>query len=144
MIKAFRDIKYWICTLLLTLSATSIAEDDVFRARLYNKEYDVFLKINLYEETETIPGQDILGETYGYLKKSTDQRVWIITGVEIDKSGKRVKLEMINDYGSEDLTATLTCESDSIYTLRQDEGSTLKVAGKGKWIKLPKIMKFKK
>lgn len=144
MIKAFRDIKYWICTLLLTLSATSIAEDDVFRARLYNKEYDVFLKINLYEETETIPGQDILGETYGYLKKSTDQRVWIITGVEIDKSGKRVKLEMINDYGSEDLTATLTCESDSTYTLRQDEGSTLKVAGKGKWIKLPKIMKFKK
>ena len=144
MIKAIRDIRYWICTLLLTLSATSIAEDDVFRARIYNKEYDVFLKINLYEETETIPGQDILGATYGYLKKSTDQRVWIITGVEIEKSGKTAKLEMINDYGSDDLTATLTCESDSTYTLRQEEGSTLKVAGKGKWIKLPKIMKFKK
>ena len=130
MIKAIRYIRYWICTLLLTLSVTSIAEDDVFRARIYNKEYDVFL--------------DILGATYGYLKKSTDQRVWIITGVEIGKSGKTAKLEMINDYGSEDLTATLTCESDSTYTLRQEEGSTLKVAGKGKWIKLPKIMKFKK
>lgn len=144
MIKKIRDIKFWICALLLTLSVTSIAEDGIFRARIYNKEYDVFLKINLYEETEMIPGQDILGQTYGYLKKSTDQRVWIITGVEIDKSGKSAQLEMINDYGSEDLTATLTFESDSTYTLKQEMGSTLKVAGKGKWIKLPKTMTFKK
>ncbi len=134
-----------ICTVvLMTLAVTSIAEDDTFRARIYNKEYDVFLKINLYEETEMIPGQDILGKTYGYLKKSTDQRVWIITGVEIDKNQKVAQLEMINDYGSEDLTATLTHESDSTYTLKQIAGSTLKVAGKGKWIKLPKTLIFKK
>ena len=121
-----------------------MAEDGIFRTRIYNKEYDVFLQLNLYEETEMIPGQDILGKTYGYLKKTTDSRVWIITDAVISKDGKSARLEMINDYGSEDLNATLMQESDSTFTLKQLEGSTLKVAGRGKWIKLPKTMTFKK
>jgi hypothetical protein len=51
---------------------------------------------------------------------------------------------MINDYGSEDLTASLTIKDDSIYVLRQEDGSTLKVPKNGKWQKLPKTLEFKR
>lgn len=136
--------RWFLIIALLIASLHVVAEDSIFRTRIYNKEYDVFLQLNLYEETEMIPGQDILGKTYGYLKKTTDSRVWIITDAMISKDGKSAHLEMINDYGSEDLNASLTQEPDGTFTLQQLEGSTLKVAGKGKWIKLPKTMTFKK
>lgn len=136
--------RWFLIIALLIASLHVVAEDSIFHTRMYNKEYDVFLQLNLYEETEMIPGQDILGKTYGYLKKTTDSRVWIITDAMISKDGKSAHLEMINDYGSEDLNASLTQEPDGTFTLKQLEGSTLKVAGKGKWIKLPKTMTFKK
>lgn len=117
---------------------------EIFKTRIYNKEYDVFMQLNLYEENVKIPGQDILGETYGYLKKTTDYRVWIITDVKISEDGKKANLEMINDYGSEDLTAELLLQDDDNYQLKQLTGSVIKVAGKNKWIKLPKSLIFKK
>ena len=46
------------------------AQDGVFKGKIYNAEYDVFIEMNLYEETVRIPGQDILGAVYGYLKKN--------------------------------------------------------------------------
>ena len=116
--------------------------DGPFKCIVTNQEHNVFLRLNLYEETIPIPGQDILGNTFGYLKKTTDSRVWIITGVDISKDGKKASLEMVNDYGSEDLNAELTITNDSTYVLRQLEGSTIKVAGKNKWIKLPKELRF--
>lgn len=136
--------KKWILACLSFFFGTAAFAQEVFKTRILNKEYDVFMQINLYEENVKIPGQDILGETFGYLKKNTDSRVWAITGVEISKDGKKATLEMVNDYGSEDLTAELTMQDDGTYMLRQVEGSTLKVAGKGKWIKLPKILVFNK
>lgn len=125
----------------LLLSAQTNAEQP-FKCIVTNNEYNVFLRLNLYEETISIPGQEILGNTYGYLKKPTDSRVWIITGVDISADGKKASLEMINDYGSEDLNAELIISNDTTYLLRQLQGSTIKVAGKNKWIKLPKELKF--
>ena len=51
---------------------------------------------------------------------------------------------MINDFGSEDLTATLTQQNDSIYILQYVDGSTFKIPNKGKWQKLPKKLEFKR
>jgi len=136
--------KKWILACLSFFFGTAAFAQEVFKTRILNKEYDVFMQINLYEENVKIPGQDILGETFEYLKKNTDSRVWAITGVEISKDGKKATLEMVNDYGSEDLTAELTMQDDGTYMLKQVEGSTIKVAGKGKWIKLPKILVFNK
>ena len=130
-----------IMVFVLVLSAKA---EEPFKCIVTNKEYNVFLHLNLYEETIPIPGQDILGNTFGYLKKPTDSRVWIVTGATISKDGKKAALEMVNDYGSEDLNAELILNSDSTYILRQLQGSTIKVAGKNKWIKLPKELKFVK
>lgn len=113
-----------------------------FRAYLINKEYGVFLRINFYNEDITVPGQELYGKLPGYLSKQHNSFCWLITSVEV--KGKRATLQMINDYGSEDLTATLTVESDSVYVLKQLDGSTLKVPNNGKWQKLPKTLELRR
>lgn len=136
-------------TVFLTIALSffclfSFAQDNTFDAYIYNKEYDVFIRMNLYKESIKIPGQEVLGEVYGYLQKRTDGRAWLIMDVNIDSSGKVAVLEIINDYGSEDLTAELRINADGTYQLKQLTGSVIKVAGKGKWIKLPKVLQFAK
>lgn len=116
--------------------------NEPFRAYLINNEYSVFLKIDLYRENITVPGQDLYGELPGYLSKQHNSFCWLITSADVD--GKTATLQMINDYGSEDLTATLTAENDSIYVLKQIDGSTLKVPNNGKWQKLPKSITFRR
>lgn len=133
--------KLTICLLLVSLA--TMASDTLFKRTVRNAEYNVFMTINLYEENVTISGQEILGTCYGYLKKNTDSRVWIITDVQLSPDGKTATLEMVNDYGSEDLVAELSAEADGKYKLVQKDGSTIKVAGKSKWIKLPKTLFFK-
>ena len=126
----------------LSLSALYAQKGEPFRAYLYNNEYEVYLKIDFYDETITVPGQDLYGQLPGYLGKKNNSFCWLITTVRID--GNKANIALINDYGSEDLTATLTCKNDSTYILKQEEGSQLKVPKNGKWQKLPKILEFKR
>ena len=58
------------------------------------------------------------------------------------KSDSHAELVIINDTGSDDLTATLTIKNDTTYVLKQGKGSTLKVPNKGKWQKLPSEIVF--
>ena len=125
---------------LLTASAQKTARP--FRAYLYNNDYEVFMRIDLYDERITVPGQDLYGELPGYLGKKNNTFCWLITSAKID--GNKAELQMINDYGSEDLTATLTAESDSLYVLKQVGGSSLKVPKEGKWQTLPSKLVFKR
>lgn len=134
----------FILLICMIQSIVCMAQDGMFKARVYNKDYDVFLDVNLYEESITIPGQELLGKVYGYIKKATDSRVWIIMEATLDEKARSARLVIVNDYGSEDLVAELTADDDGGYTLKQLEGSIIKMAGKGKWIKLPKIMTFKR
>lgn len=144
MVKGFSfSLTLWLSLTfsVLTLSAQNAAEMP-FNGVIINKANDVFMRINLYEDDIKIPGQEILGNTFGYIKKNTDSRVWIIISADIDAKNNKALLEMVNDYGSEDLNAELSIQPDSTYLLRQLSGSTIKMAGNGKWIKLPKELKF--
>ena len=114
--------------------------DEPFRAYLYNGDYKVYLRINFYEQDVIISWQELFGPLPGFLAKEDNNYCWIITDFKID--GNKAELEITNDYGSEDLTATLTCVNDSVYTLRQNSGSTLKVPEKKSWKKLPTNMTF--
>ena len=127
---------------LTTISVKAQSNNEPFRAYLSNNEYDVFLRINFYEQDVNVPGQDLFGQVPGYLGKKNNSFAWLITSAKIN--GDKAKLQLINDYGSEDLTATLTRKNDSIYVLKQESGSTLKVPNKGKWLKLPKTLEFKR
>ena len=128
--------------LFTLLSASAQKTEKPFRAYLYNNEYEVFMRLDLYDESITVPGQDLYGELPGYLGKKHNSFCWLITSSKID--GNKAELQMINDYGSEDLTATLTAENDSLYVLKQVEGSTLKVPKEGKWQKLPSKLVLKR
>jgi hypothetical protein len=131
--------------LLLLLPSLTWAQKqgDSFRAYLFNNTYNVYLRINFYDQDVTVPGQELYGKLPGYLGKLHNSFCWVITSCEV-KNEKTAELQLINDFGSEDLTATLTRENDSIYVLKQGAGSTIKVPNNGKWQKLPKTLEFKR
>ena len=135
-----------IFSALLLLLPTLIwaqKQGESFRAYLYNNTYNVYLRINFYDQDVTVPGQELYGRLPGYLGKLHNSFCWVITSCDI-KSEKKAELQLINDFGSEDLNATLTRENDSIYVLKQGAGSTIKVPSNGKWQKLPKTLEFKR
>ena len=127
---------------LASIGMRAQSNNGPFRAYLCNNEYDVYMRINFYDQNISVPGQDLLGQVPGYLGKKNNSFAWLITSATI--KGNKAHLTLINDYGSEDLTATLTLKNDSIFVLKQEEGSTIKVPNKGKWQKLPKTLEFKK
>lgn len=136
-----RKLHYILTTCLLSLTM-SVAAQKPFHAYLINNEYDVYLRINFYDQDITVPGQEFYGQLPGFLGKKHNSFCWIITSAEI--KGNTATLSLINDYGSEDLIATLTQKNDSVYVLKQGEGSTLKVPKNGKWQKLPKTLELKR
>lgn len=117
---------------------TSFAQKDstIFKGYLSNNEYEVYLQINFYQNDIKVPGQEIFGTIAGFLGDRKDSRKWLITNAAIE--GKTAHLSIINDYGSEDLTADLTLESDGTYSLKQIAGSNIKIARNRKWVKYPK------
>ena len=138
-------MKKIIATFILTLMLSPVFAQESkkpFRAYLINKEFSVYLRIDFYQESISVPGQDLYGKLPGYLSKQHNSFCWLITSAEVE--GNKATLQMINDYGSEDLTATLTAESDSVYVLKQIEGSTLKIPNNGKWQKLPKTLELRR
>lgn len=96
---------------------------DPFKAHLVNDEFQVWLDIDFINKNIIIPGQEIFGELPGYFGAKRDTRKWIIS--EATVKGKTAKLLIINDYGSEDLTAELRLNSNGTYTLKQLDGSTI-------------------
>ena len=115
-----------------------------FRANIINNDYNVLLNINLYDNDIIVPGQEVFGLMGGYLVKTGTTFYWFVTSAQISDDGQQATLFLTNDYGSEDMTALLTCDTDSTYTLKQLKGSTLKVPKGGKWQKLPKTLTLKR
>jgi len=115
--------------------------DSIFVGTICNKEFNVYFSINFNANNIIVPGQAFLGEVPGFFGDYTDARKWLITKAKrMDKNV--VELQMVNDYGSEDLIATLTYNADTTFTFKQVDGSSLKIARKRKWVKLPKQLIF--
>ena len=139
-------MRYYLLTTMLVVATTKcFAQKDstAFRAYLINNEYEVYLRINFYDQNIKIPGQELYGELPGFLGKKNNSFCWVITSCEV-QSEKKATLQLINDFGSEDLKATLIRKNDSVYTLRQEQGNAIKVPFKGKWLKLPKTIELKR
>ena len=117
-------------------------DSTLFKGKITNKEYDVYMNIDFYHKKLKVPGQELFGEMPGYFGDRRDSRKWLITDADIE--GKTAHLSIINDYGSEDLTADLIVLPDGSYELQQKEGSNLKIARNRKWVKIPKKLKFTK
>lgn len=136
----------FLCTLaaaLLPLLASAQSDSIPFKGHFENGEYNVYLELDLYDRNINVPAHELFGPLPGYLGKRYNGFYWLVTDGKITSKHKAA-LSLINDYGSEDLKASLTMKNDSIFILRQEDGSTLKVPNKGKWQKLPKELELKK
>lgn len=140
-----------ICMLSLTTFAQSEGDENlaIFNGYYYSQEYQVYFRLNLSEQGMEVPNHELLGNMPGYLAKNHNNFYWLITDWKYSKAHKKSKaptidLSLINDYGSEDFTATLKKINDSIYSFKQTEGNILKIPNNGKWQKLPKELLFKK
>lgn len=135
--------KLFVLMFVLLVSVKLAAQSDkVFHTYIYNDEFKVYMDINLYENNVIVPNQELFGETPGYFGAKRDERKWLITSAKIDDKNTAT-LEIANDYGSEDLTATLTFNpEDGSYMLRQKSGSRIKIVVNRKWVKIPTELKF--
>ena len=134
---------YFAIVMLFSFVLVSAQESRPFKGKIVNDEYQVWIEMDFYESTVVVPEQEIFGEVAGYLGAKRDPRKWIVTSVEM-KNATTARLEIVNDYGSEDLTASLTLNRDGTFTLKQLDGSTIKIAVNKKWVKLPKTLVFKR
>lgn len=122
---------------ILVGAAQNVNSNQVFHTYIYNDEYKVYMDVNLYEANISVPGQDVFGTIPGFFGALRDSRKWLVTDAKIVGKNK-AELEIINDYGSEDLTATLTYNpKDNTYVLKQTGGSRLKIVVNRKWLKIP-------
>lgn len=133
---------------LLSLSAAAQnkvtgKDSTTFKGYLYNEKYNVYLVIDFYHNNVIVPNQEIYGEMAGYFGDRQDGRKWLFTDAKIVSKDK-AEIQITNDYGSEDLTASLTAIDDKNFKFRQEDGSTLKIARNRKWLKMPKELDFVK
>ncbi|MBR6444930.1 MAG: hypothetical protein IKS94_00615 [Prevotella sp.] len=134
---------FFIATALFFALSVFAQDGTAFKGKIVNDEYQIWIEMDFDAQAVIVPEQEIFGEVAGYLGAKRDPRKWIVTSVEM-KNKTTARLEIVNDYGSEDLTATLTLNSDGTFTLKQLDGSTIKIAVNKKWVKLPKTLVFKR
>lgn len=119
------------------VSAAAVAQQGrPFDTTIRNEEYKICIRLNLYDKNITVPGQDVLGEVDGYFGSTQSSTKWIVVASRLI-DGRTAEIEVVNDYGSEDFTATLKVNDDGTYEYKKDGGSTLKFAVRGKWQKIP-------
>lgn len=95
-----------IIALSLAAQAKAAEKDTtIFKGYLYNLEYDVYIKMDFYHNNIIVPFQEIYGEMPGYFGDKQDGRKWLFTNATI-KDKHTAVIQITNDYGSEDLTAT--------------------------------------
>lgn len=142
-----KRIIIYIVTFLATIttnaqsSTQSKQMQQSFKGKIFNSEYDIYINMDLVNSNIIVPQQEIFGEIPGFLGDNKDSRKWLFTDAKIT-AVNRATISIINDYGSEDLTATLQILNDTTYILIQESGSSIKVARNRKWVKLPQKLIF--
>ncbi len=114
----------------------SAQADQPFKGKFYNEEYQIYLKINAYDQNVIVPGQELFGEIPGYLGSKRDSRVWMVTEITIHDE-KSATIEVINDYGSEDFIAKLSFDDEGNLIMKHEKGSTYKIVVNRKYVKIP-------
>ena len=134
--------KYFIFILLCCFSTLYGQEVRPFEAKIYNSEYQMYIKMNLYDK-DIIVSEDesIFGELPGYFWTKRDTRKWYMLEATLIND-HQAEVSFVNDFGSEDFVAILTYDADGGYTLERQEGSKLKIVVNSKYVKVPKTVGF--
>lgn len=134
--------RFLILTILMAcMSVVTNAQN--LKGKYYNEEYQIYLFLDVDNAKVKVPGDDIYGEIPGYLSSKRDSRLWlVIEGERVNEN--KAEITVINDYGSEDFTATLTEDSEGNITMKHLDGSTYKIVVNSKYVKIPKTLILKK
>ena len=141
--KAKTSMKKFIVAFILTSMSLVTNAQSQLKGTYYNAEYQIYLHLDADSCNITVPGQEIYGELTGYFSTKRDSRLWLITESERLKKNK-IEITVINDYGSEDFTATLTEDDNGSITMKHLGGSTYKIVVNSKYVKIPKEIVLKK
>ena len=128
--------------LLVAISGWAQQEQTPFKGYFVNEELNVYMRMDLLNSMD-IPEHELLGPLPGFLAKQHNGYYWLIIDAQV-KNDKKATVQFVNDYGCEDLSATLHMPNDSTLILQQEEGSPIKVPKDGKWFKLPSKITFKR
>ena len=128
------------CSNINAQDNATACDSTVFIGEYYNDEYKVFIKINFVDKDILVPGQEILGELDGFFGSTQSSHIWAITSSDI--KGDTAQIEVINNYGSEDFTATIIIKNDGTLEFKHLSGSTFKFPVNKKWQKLPSKLLF--
>jgi len=122
---------------------------DFIKRELVTGSFGTEVKLQEYYEKSFEQNQPVIKELIENELSSLLQGEFTLTIqkdsiiVDYSISGNTAKLTIINDYGSEDLEASLTYNGDGSYTFKQLKGSTINIVVNNKWVKLPKTLIFK-
>lgn len=117
--------------------------DSTFCGKFCNDEYQIYIVLDIDSQSVEVPGQEFLGTMAGYLGAKRDSRLWFFTSAERDNM-RKATVYITNDYGSEDLKATLTALPGGVVVLKQVSGSRIKIVVNHKWQKLPAEIEFRR
>lgn len=130
----------FICSNMNAQNNVTSNDSIAFIGEFHNNEYNVYIKINLIDKDILVPGQEILGELDGYFGSTQSSHIWPITSSELE--GSTAKIEVINNYGSEDFTASIILKDNNTLEFKHLKGSTFKFPVNKKWQKLPSKLTF--
>lgn len=132
----------------LTPSDTSVdsleVEQCVFNGEFESAETGVRLHLDLIDESIEIPGMSFLGPTNGYLDGKSNSHVygvWMVLKYDLSPDGKKVKLRLSNDTGSDSQDILLTWQSDNTLKYEATGNNNIKkVEGGKRLVKIPSTM----
>ena len=127
---------------VVLLLSIALRAGEPWKLQLTNKEEQVDLKLDLYEESIDVPGMELFGPMNGYLAGKGVYGTWMITSFQI-KNDKEVTLRLSNDQGSETQAILLTWQNDSTYLMELQNGVVVKKVVNKKLVKIPAKMVLK-
>lgn len=130
----FAGMKH-ICILFSAFVAIMAQAAEPWRLHLVNPDEGVNLRIDLYEESITVPGMEMFGPMNGYLNGKGIYGVWTVTSFKIHDNHTST-LRLSNDLGSETQAIRLTCLNDSTYQMTLEDGVVMKKAVNRKLVKI--------
>lgn len=116
-----------------------MAQTTPFKGVFWNKKENIFLHIDLYKESITIPTLEFLDKTNGYMDGNI-YGIWMVTSSQI--KGNTATVKLANDFGSEVQIIELTKENDSTLVYKAKEPAVIKRAIKRKLVKIPTSLQF--
>lgn len=136
-----RIMKRNIAIVFMGLLVGIINAQKPFKRILHDAENNIFLHIDLYEESINVPGMDMFGPMNGYMSGNI-YGVWMVTSFKIEDD-KTATIRLSNDQGADTQEAELKVVNDSTYDFRQKDGVVIKKVVGRSLVKIPRDLTFR-